>query len=84
MSFKIRELEAALRANGLTDVSKASSQGNSEDSNIFDQYIQPTQSALEASQSFSQESESDLDDLTKTAPGRERHVQYLANSVTCN
>ena len=68
LQARIRELEAALRANGLTNVSKAGSQGNSEDSSIFDQYIQPTQGALETSQSFSQESGSDLDDLTKTTP----------------
>jgi hypothetical protein len=78
--LQIRELEAALRGNRPGDAIKVSSQGNSEDSSIFDQYIQPTQGVLEASQSFSQESESDIDDLAKSTPGMQECKICMASS----
>lgn len=55
-------------------MASAGSQGNHDDSSIFDQYIQPTQRELEASLSYSQESESDMDDIAKAIPGT-KHVR---------
>ncbi len=62
-------------------MTKAGSQDNNEDSSIFDQYIQPTRGELEANQSFSQESESDIDDVgTKATSGKE--VRSLSTEYT--
>lgn len=66
LQARVRELEAEVQLRGQVGVKRSSNDSTDDDRNIFDQYLQPTESRTdnELSQGFSQD-ESDFDEIAR-------------------